>query len=61
MEPFELLFHEEALEALRKTRGENRKQLYSLFSVLPTNPYLQSDGSYEDTKGRVVQQLQVRS
>ncbi|MGB0344146.1 MAG: hypothetical protein ACPGGJ_02035 [Coraliomargarita sp.] len=61
MEPFELLLHEEALEALRKTRGENRKQLNSLFSVLPTNPYLQSDGSYEDTKGRIVQQLQVRN
>lgn len=34
MEPFELLLHQDILEALRKTRGENRKQLSSLFSVL---------------------------
>ena len=46
MEPFELLLHQDVLDALRKTRGENRKQLNSLLSVLPTNPYLQADGSF---------------
>jgi len=61
MEPFELLLHKETLDILRRTRGENRKQLNSLFSVLPSNPYLQSDASYEDGKGRIVQQLRVRS
>jgi hypothetical protein len=61
MEPFELLLHQEVLDAFRRTRGENRKQLNSLFSVLPSNPYLQSDASYEDRKGRIVQQLRVRS
>jgi len=61
MEPFELLLHNEVLDTFRKTRGENRKQLNSLFSVLPSNPYLQSDSSYEDRKGRIVQQLRVRN
>jgi len=61
MEPFELLLHQEVIHELRKTRGENRKQLNSFFSVLPTNPYLQSDGSYEDRKGRIVEQFRVRS
>ena len=61
MEPFELLLHQEVLDAFRKTRGENKKRLSSLFSVLPANPYIQSDGSYEDQKGRIVQQLRVRN
>ena len=61
MEPFELLLHKEVLEAFRKIRGENRKQLSSLFTILPTNPHLQADGSYEDGKGRIVQQLRVRN
>jgi len=55
------LLHQDVLDAFRKTRGENRKQLNSLFSVLPTNPHLQSDGSYEDRKGRIVKQFRVRS
>lgn len=61
MEPFELLLHKDALEVLRKTRGENRKQLRSFFSVLPTNPYIEPDGSYEDNKGRIVNQIKIRN
>ena len=59
MEPFELLLHQEVLDALRRTRGENRRRLNSLFSVLPTNPHIQSDGYYEDQKDRIVQQLRA--
>ncbi|MDA1068343.1 MAG: hypothetical protein O3C43_17785 [Verrucomicrobia bacterium] len=61
MEPFELLLHLDALETLRKVRGENRKQIVRFLSVLPTNPYLQPDTTYEDRKGRIVSKIRIRS
>jgi mRNA-degrading endonuclease RelE of RelBE toxin-antitoxin system len=61
MEPFELLVHLEALETLRKIRGENRKQIRRFLSILPTNPYLQPDATFEDRKGRIVSKVRIRN
>lgn len=61
MESFELLIHLETLETLRKVRGENRKQISHFLSILPTNPYLPPDTTYEDRKGRMVSKIRIRS
>lgn len=57
MEAFELLLHQDALEALRNIRGENRKQIRQFLSILPSNPYIQAEASYEDRKGRMVHKI----
>ena len=61
MEPFELLIHLDALQALRKVRGESRKQLKQFLSALPGNPYLKPDTTYEDRKGRMVSKIRIHS
>ncbi|MDA0349955.1 MAG: hypothetical protein O3C43_11080 [Verrucomicrobia bacterium] len=58
---FELLVHLEALETLRKIRGENRKQIRRFLSILPTNLYLQPDTTFEDRKGRIVSKVRIRN
>ena len=60
MNPFDLLFHEDAILAFRKIRGENRKALRQFFDLLPDNPYLRSDSNYEDKKGRIVSKMRIR-
>lgn len=61
MERFELLLHEEVLDSLREIRGEDRKLLRSFLAVLPSNPHLEYDASYEDRKGRIVSQIRMRN
>lgn len=61
MEPFDLLLHDDAIMSLRKIRGVNRKEIVRFLNTIPQDPYLPTDSSYQDLKGRIVFKKKVRS
>lgn len=60
MENYDLLIHEGASEIFKRSRGESRRQIAQFIDTLGSNPFLRSEHSYEDRKGRVVQKFHVR-
>ena len=59
MEPYDLLLHEEALEAFRRTRGENRRKIKGFFNYIPEDPFIEAESTYEDAKGRIVSKIHI--
>lgn len=54
IEPYEIFLRAEAIEALRGTRGNPRRQIATFISSLASDPAVSGDYTVEDRTGRII-------
>lgn len=54
IEPYDIFLRAEAIEALRGTRGNPRRQIATFINSLASDPAVSGDYTIEDSTGRVI-------